>query len=501
MKFTIKPLIVAAVAAFFISLQSGFGATTNVVIGFNGGLVFSPTNVFISQGDSVIWQWANTVPHSTTSGTNGVPGDDNGVPSGLWDSTVVSSAGHMFTNTFTSSDIFSYYCTVHHSEGMTGQVLVASSSVVTTNVTIGFNGGLVFSPTNVFIPQGGAVVWQWANTIPHSTTSGTNGVPGDDNGVPSGLWDSTVVSSAGHMFTNTFTTAGIFSYYCTVHHSEGMTGQVVVASASVITTNVTIGFNGGLVFSPTNVFIPQGSSVVWQWANTIPHSTTSGTNGIPGDDNGVPSGLWDSTVVSSAGHMFTNTFTTAGIFSYYCTVHHSEGMTGQVIVAGSVLVPPTVVITNPLAGAVFAAPASVNILATASGSALITNVQFLVNSVVLANVTTPPFSTVAANLAAGNYTLTAIALDINDLSATNSVAVTVVTPVTTVLSGPLASSGGFQFSYPANVGLDYIIQRSTNFITWETLTTNMAATDPTIFVDVNATNGFNFYRVGLLPNP
>jgi plastocyanin len=397
MKFTIKTLTVAVLAALFISLQSGYGATTNVVVGFGNALRFSPTNVFVATGDSVIWTWANTTPHSTTSGTNGTTGDDNGVPSGLWDSTVVSGTGHTFTNTFTSP--------------------------------------------------------------------------------------------------------GIFSYYCTLHHGSGMTGQVVVATSTLM-TNVIIGFNGGLVFSPTNVFISPGDSVIWTWANTTPHSTTSGTNGTTGDDNGVPSGLWDSTVVSGAGHTFTNTFTASGVFSYYCTLHHGEGMTGQVIVASSTLLPPTINITNPLPGVVFAAPANVNIqTAVVNGSGAVTNVQFLVNSVALANVAAAPFSAVAGNLAAGSYTLTAIALDNNDLSATNSVAISVVTPVTVSLSNFLRSSSDFQFSYADNIGLDYVVLRSTNLVNWVPVNTNMASVNPTVFVDVNATNGLNFYRVGLMPNP
>lgn len=268
------------------------------------------------------------------------------------------------------------------------------------------------------------------------------------------------------------------------------------------TTNVIVGFNGGLVFSPTNVFISEGDSVIWQWANTTPHSTTSGTNGAPGDDNGMPSGLWDSTVVSGAGHTFTNTFTSSGVFAYYCTLHHSENMTGQVVVASIATLSPTIAITNPLAGAVFAAPATVNIQAAAvNGSGTVTNVQFLVNSVVLANASAPPFSSAAANLAAGNYTLTAIALDNNDLSATNSVAISVVTPVTVMLSKALKSGPDFQFSYPDNIGLSYLVLRSTNLVTWVPLTTNTATANPTVFIDGNATKGVNFYRVGRLPNP
>ena len=267
------------------------------------------------------------------------------------------------------------------------------------------------------------------------------------------------------------------------------------------TTNVIVGFNGALRFSPTNVLISTGDSVIWQWISTAQHSTTSGTNGVSGDDNGVPCGSWDSTVVGGVGHTFTNTFTSSGTFSYYCTLHHSLGMTGEVIVASAAL-PPGIGITNPLSGAIFAAPANVSIqAAVTNGSSTVTNVQFLVNSVVLANATTAPFSALAGNLAAGNYTLTAIALDNNDLSATNTVAISVVTPVTVELSNFLKSGTEFQFSYAANIGLNYIVQRSTDLMTWVTVNTNTAASNPAIYVDINATNGLNFYRVGLLPNP
>ena len=61
----------------------------------------------------------------------------------------------------------------------------------------------------------------------------------------------------------------------------------------------------------------------------------------------------------------------------------------------------------------------------------------------------------------------------------------------------------FQFSYSTDVGLSYIVQRSTNLApaNWITLVTNVAASNPATFVDNHATNGPGFYRVGRLPNP
>ena len=84
------------------------------------------------------------------------------------------------------------------------------------------------------------------------------------------------------------------------------------------------------------------------------------------------------------------------------------------------------------------------------------------------------------------------------------ISITVVTPVTVSLVSPATSSStNFQFSYAANVGLSYVIQRSANLApaNWITLVTNTAASNPVVFVDIHATNSPNFYRVGRLPNP
>jgi plastocyanin len=270
-------------------------------------------------------------------------------------------------------------------------------------------------------------------------------------------------------------------------------------SAPGATTTVLVG-SGGLHFTPTNVLISVNDSVIWNWAGNN-HSSSSGTNGSPGDDNGVLSGSWGSGVNNSP-HFFTNTFTSAGTFSYYCSVHFGAGMTGQVFVASAGL-PPMLSITNPSPGAVFAAPANVAVSAgVTNGSGAIANVEFLQGTTLLANETTGPFTTAANNLAAGSYTLTAIAQDNDGFLATNSVNISVVTPVAVSLTNVFELSGtNFQFSYPANVGLSYVVQRSTDLINWASLVTNMASSNPVVFVDTNATNNPSFYRVGLLPNP
>lgn len=264
----------------------------------------------------------------------------------------------------------------------------------------------------------------------------------------------------------------------------------MLQNSSAATTNVIVGSPLDR-FTPSNVSISVNDSVVWNWTN-VDHSTTSGTNGVPGDDNGVPSGLWDSGVILAKPFSFTNTFTSAGLFTYYCRIHHSFGMVGQVLVS--------IAITNPANSAVFAAPANVTIQAEAAGT--VTNVQFLANNTLLASENSGPFSTVANNLAAGDYIISAVAQDDSGLFATNSVGISVITPMTVVLTNSfLPTNNNFQFSYSADIGLNYVVQRSTDLLTWFPLITNAAASNPVVFDDLNATNNLDFYRVGRLPNP
>ena len=166
---------------------------------------------------------------------------------------------------------------------------------------------------------------------------------------------------------------------------------------------------------------------------------------------------------------------------------------------------PTISITNPANGAVFAAPASEKIMANAAvSSGSVTNVQFFTNNVSFGNVTTPPFTLTANNLAAGAYSLTAAATAAGISATSTPVNISVVTPVAvTLTNSKTLLRTNFQFSYAANVGLSYVIEKNTNLVfgSWTPIATNVAASNPTNFVDNHATNSPAFYRVGRLPNP
>ena len=94
----------------------------------------------------------------------------------------------------------------------------------------------------------------------------------------------------------------------------GLLLLVCGALAHAATFTVTVGPSGQLVFSPATESIQVGDTVKWTWGSSD-HSTTSGTPGHP-------DGMWDSGILNM-GATFSFTFTTAGTFPYYCTVHGS----------------------------------------------------------------------------------------------------------------------------------------------------------------------------------
>jgi uncharacterized protein (TIGR03790 family) len=73
---------------------------------------------------------------------------------------------------------------------------------------------------------------------------------------------------------------------------------------------------------------------------------------------------------------------------------------------------PSVMLTSPLAGQTFTAPANITLSANASDSdGQVTRVDFYAGATLIGTASTKPFSVTWSNVAAGDYTLTAIATD------------------------------------------------------------------------------------------
>jgi len=265
-----------------------------------------------------------------------------------------------------------------------------------------------------------------------------------------------------------------------------------LSGQAATTTNVAVSDGADKdAFTPNAVTINVGDRVNWIWGGSHPHTSTSQAS--------PP--VWNSgTLVNPASFGFT--FTTAGSYPYVCVIH---GFTGSVKV-GAVSPPPSVAITSPTNGAVFAAPWTGEIHATVSDTNdKVSKVEFFAGTKSLGTILNPSAapSLTISNLAAGNYNLTAVATASGGGSATSSkVLIQVVAPVPIVLSSATRlSASTFQFNYSANQGLRYVVSRSGNLPALSPISTNTAASNTVNFLDTSATGAMNFYDVRLLPNP
>jgi hypothetical protein len=120
--------------------------------------------------------------------------------------------------------------------------------------------------------------------------------------------------------------------------------------------------------------------------------------------------------------------------------------------------PPSVSITAPAEGATAVAPASFTVAASASDTeGPVSNVAFYHNDNLIAQDSTSPFSVPWNNVAAGSYTLTAVATDAGGLATTSApVHVTVTSPgsggtnVAAATQGAVATASSAFSGYPAS---------------------------------------------------
>jgi plastocyanin len=348
----------------------------------------------------------------------------------------------------------------------------------TANVNVG-SGGNFFAPVNTNIAVSDRVIWHWVGNN-HDVAS-TNGA-----------WTTSPIQGIGTTFTNTFSASGTYFYFCTVHGTatSGMKGSVVVAAVNVSpTVTITNPVSGAVFAAPANVTLQAAAS---DTDGTVTNVQFRVGTIILTNDNAAPYAA------------VTNNLA-AGSYTLFAIVSDNTGATGTNSISIIVDVPPSVTITNPASGTVFATPANVTLQASASDpDGTVTNVLFLVDGNVVTNDPVGPFSAVTNNLAAGSHSLAAVVSDNNGLKITNTAAISVVNPVTVLLNAPQpVPPGEFRFTYTANAGLNYIVQRATNLpaTSWATLSTNTAGGSSINFTDANATLNRGFYRVGRLPNP
>ena len=182
----------------------------------------------------------------------------------------------------------------------------------------------VFSPAAVTIAAGGTVTWVITDHDHDVTFTGAKPEGGD---IPE--------TEEGAQVTRTFSTPGSYTYECSEHADDGMSGTIVVVAAGTAPppggttppgggttpppggSAVTVSTPGDS-FSPQSVTIAPGGTVTWSISGAT-HNVTFGATAPPGGN-----------IPDTRGASVSRSFPAAGTYDYQCTRH--DGMTGRVLV-------------------------------------------------------------------------------------------------------------------------------------------------------------------------
>jgi RHS repeat-associated protein len=125
---------------------------------------------------------------------------------------------------------------------------------------------------------------------------------------------------------------------------------------------------------------------------------------------------------TAAPYVFTWTNVAAGLYTLTAVATNDAGMTStSAAVAIAVDAPPAVALTAPANGASFTAPTNIPIAASASDTVgTVTRVDFYQGTTLIGSASASPFSFTWANVAAGTYSLTAVATNNAGQTATSA---------------------------------------------------------------------------------
>jgi len=254
----------------------------------------------------------------------------------------------------------------------------------------------------------------------------------------------------------------------------------IVVYAFQMQAQVTV-TDDGFGLSPDTVNIVAGESVSWIDDGSGPFKIMSDT------------GAWPS--FYTPGELY---FTQPGTYGYQDDFENL----GTVVVTPNI--PPAVTITRPTNNTVLTPPATFNFSANASDTDAdgLSDVKFYVGTNLVDDIFASPFTVTVTGLAAGTYTLTAIAYDNVDATSTNQVTITVGNSLPILLKSTRIAAGTFRFDVSGlTIGKTNIIEATTNLASaasWVFLSTNVASSSTMSFTNP-ATFSQRNYRLVQLP--
>jgi regulation of enolase protein 1 (concanavalin A-like superfamily) len=244
----------------------------------------------------------------------------------------------------------------------------------------------------------------------------------------------------------------------TVYVGLAVTSHNVAALATATFSNVTVGAPASSNKPPTVSISAPIAGASYTAPASMPLSAIAGD--VDGSVTRVDFYAGTQLVASAGASPFTATWSNvaAGTYSLTAVATDNAGATTTsqpvaVTVTAGANKPPTVSITAPTAGASYTAPASIGMSAMAGDAdGSVTRVDFYAGTQLVGSATTNPFAATWTNVAAGTYSLTAVATDNAGATATSQpVSVTVGAankPPTVSLSAPAT---GATYTAPASI--------------------------------------------------
>jgi len=215
--------------------------------------------------------------------------------------------------------------------------------------------------------------------------------------------------------------------------SSHISGTLATATFDNVTTTATPTPPSVTITSPANGAIFTAPATI-----AIAATASSTTSTIARVDFYNGSAFIGSSASAPYGMTWSNV--AVGTYSLTAVATDGNGVKGtsapvSVTVNPPANMPPSVSITSPANGATYTAPASVTITANASDSdGTVTKVDFYAGGTLLGTATSAPYSFTWTNVAAGSYSLTAVATD-NGGATTTSTAIAITVNVSSLPSG------------------------------------------------------------------
>ncbi len=346
-----------------ISIVAGASNPTNQ-------LFFNPSVVSIAPGTTIIWTNNDNVPHRIMSGVASVNGGNSSTQTftsdGKIDSGIIAP-GKSFQYTITSFDLKTYLSSAEVKylnlppDQTTGDItffdpsytwmigVISPTSVSTLAQTVQINilpgastatSNRYLSPSSIQITPGSTIIWINQDSVAHrimsgqqqSMTAGAHGAPV----VAAPVFSSdrvldTGVIAPGQSVKTTITGTGVFSFYDP--SNTWLNGNILSISqkpsihpvqVSILPGSLLAGGSASLhnqnyvngYYSPDQIQIVPGTTIIWTNNDSIVHSIWSGTATFNTINPYIPNGIIKSGPIAP-GQSFQVIINSTGITRFY----------------------------------------------------------------------------------------------------------------------------------------------------------------------------------------